>query len=564
MHFLEKALFLTSTLCCLFSGQLVSAQLKKIPVSTHEQEDIQMLLSGGYFPLKGFINSQNYHLVLEEMHLVDGSFWPIPITLPIQKAVAKDLSIGDEIYLTDDTNHPIAKLKIEEIYAPDPIKECQSVFGSTDTNHYFIKKLLQDDFLYVAGEVKNIHSPSKAELYQAISTPEEIKNWKKANHIDTLIGFQTRNPLHRAHVEAIKESWNQVEGKNKALLLHPTCGSTQKGDIPAAVRLECYKAILPELGNRQVKLSMLPLPMRMAGPKEALLHALVRKNYGCTHFIVGRDHAGPSVRKKDGSTFFHSDASYKLAKQHESDLKINIIPCEELSYVMETDSFMKKDEIPQNATIGQVSGTKLRNLLSSNQEIPNWISYPKVLKILRNYYQSTQGICFYIFGLPASGKSTISKILKEKLEKHFSFQKNIVILDADSIRKNIGQELGFSKEHRSINVRRIGYLASKIVESGGICIVANIAPFQEDRDYNHALIESKGSYFEIYVSTPVEVCAERDPKDLYKDAKTGLVKNLTGFSQGFDIPKSIQFSISNVGTIQDLENQIEEIILQVF
>lgn len=531
--------------------------LKKVPVSDFAKADIQLLLNGAYAPVDGFFKEADYHSCLDHMQLLDGTFWPLPITLRVNQQIANQLSIGETIYLVDDTNHPLATLVVEEVYAPNKEKEILSLFNTLDSSHPFIADLMKTSDLYVAGKVKQVHSPQKEEFQEFVLSPSQIKKWKHDHQIETLIGFQTRNPLHRAHVETIRNCWHQLDNlDNKALLLHPTCGPTQPGDIPASVRLGCYQALLPRLEDMQVKLSLLPLPMRMAGPKEALLHAVIRKNYGCTHFIVGRDHAGPSAKKIDGSSYFHPQSSFLTAKKFEEKLGIHILPCEEFVFVEELQDYKQKKSLDASWTIKEISGTKLRQLLKDKQEIPDWFSYPEVIEILKNYYHSKNGLCVYIVGLPASGKSTLAKVLKERLEKETNYSKNIILLDADALRKNIGQELGFSKEHRSINVRRIGYVASKIVEAGGICIVSNIAPFEEDRAFNRKQISQYGPYIEVFVDTPVEICAERDPKDLYKNAKEGLVANMTGISQTFEKPQHPEYILNS----SNFETVIDEIL----
>ncbi len=538
-----------------------SEVIKKIPVSDFAKNDIQLILNHGYDPIDGFFNEADYIACLENMELADGTFWPIPITLRIKPEIASQISIGETVYLVDETNHPLALLELEEIYLPDKEKEIKSLFKTLDNSHPFIADLLNTQDFYVAGKVKPVRC-TQIEAFQSLTlSPSDVKEWKNENKIQVLLGFQTRNPLHRAHVAAIRNSWESLKDKeHKALLLQPTIGVTQRGDVPGSIRVGCYKAILPYLKDMNVKLSLIPLPMRMAGPKEALLHALVRKNYGCTHFIVGRDHAGPSARKRDGTNYFSADESFLLAKQYEEKLGIEIVPCEEFVFVEEENTFKQKRYISSDQQIKEISGTKFRELLKNNEVIPEWFSYPEIIKILRNYYQSQKGVCFYLVGVPASGKSTLAKILKERLEVETNYSRNIIILDADSVRKNIAQELGFSKEHRSINVRRIGYLASKIVEAGGICIVSNIAPFEEDRSYNREEISRYGKYVEVFVNTPIEICMDRDPKDLYQNAKVGQVSNMTGISQNFEKPIHPEF----IYEIHNREEIINKLIAQIF
>jgi sulfate adenylyltransferase len=312
--------------------------------------------------------------------------------------------------------------------------------------------------------------------------------------------------------------------------------------------MECYKEVLPYLGD--VSLSILPLSMRMAGPREAVWHAVIRRNYGCTHFIVGRDHAGPSYKKKDGTSFYDPLAAQQLAKSMETQIGITILPSEEVVYCEDLDQYMG---ISQSAghTIKNISGTQFRAMLDSGAEVPSWYSYPKVVDSLKKYYNKPRGSCFYFVGLSGSGKSTLAEALKSHLEE-ISPSREVTILDADVIRTHLSKGLGFSKEDRSMNVRRIGYVASEIVRHGGIVLVANIAPFQEDREWNRRMISQYGNYVEFFVNTPVEVCEDRDVKGLYKAARAGTLKNFTGVSDPFEVPLN-----SVVVDLMSLEDSIK-------
>jgi sulfate adenylyltransferase len=476
--------------------------------------------------------------------------------------------VGEAVVLTDETNYPLAILEIKDIFERDAFKEVLSLFNTTDPSHPYIEQVLIKKVKLIGGPIFKVGVPPIHSLDHEISTPEQVKKWKSDHHIKKLVGFQTRNPLHRAHVEAIARSLNSLSSESVGLLLQPTISVTQAGDIPASVRMSCYKAILTEFDNYPIKLSAISLPMRMAGPKEALLHALVRKNYGCTHFIVGRDHAGPSTKKMDGASYFEAHEAYTLAKLYEPCLGIKILPCEELFYVRELDSYQKRSEIDPSYHVESISGTKLREMLSHGQHVPSWFSYPQVMDYLKHYYQSKKGLCIYFTGLPSSGKSTLCQLMKTRLEQFDGFKRNVVILDADVLRKHLGSELGFSKEDRSKNVRRIGYVASKIVESGGICLVANIAPFSEDREYNRAIISQAGKYVEVFVDVPVDTCAERDPKGLYQGSRQGIVKQMTGVSQNYETPFNPEIVLYNTGNMEEvietLENQLYPLIQSNF
>ncbi|MCF7852627.1 MAG: sulfate adenylyltransferase [Simkaniaceae bacterium] len=531
--------------------------IKKVEINAFSAAEVELILNNGYAPLTGFMGSQDYHSILETMRTKENHFWPIPITLPIKSSIAANLQAGEDILLVDETNFPLACMHIEEIYDPKPENESLALFNTTDDSHPYIFQLLNRKVKYLAGPINAVGKYPLSPFHFYISTPEQIHTWKKENNITTLVGFQTRNPLHAAHVTAIRSSIESLkEIPNKALLLHPTIGSTQKGDIPPSVRMRCYESILPEFSDMHLKLSAIPLPMRMAGPKEALLHALVRKNYGCTHFIVGRDHAGPSVRKKDGSPYFGLSDSLDLALKHQNDMGISILPCHEFFYVPEENAYKQKKDISPDQHIESISGTQLRQKLKNNESIPTWFSYPQVIDILKNYFGASRGFCVYLTGLPASGKSTLCQLLKNHIEELDRFQRRVVILDADIIRKHLNAELGFSKEDRSKNVRRIGYVASKIVEAGGICLIANIAPFEADRQFNRKQISKQGGYFEVFVNVPISACIDRDPKGLYHASMKGYLSRMTGISQEYEIPQSADIVIDNH---QDLNRVMDKL-----
>lgn len=477
-----------------------------------EKCDLECLFNGSFAPLNNYMTLEQY-----EKCLSDPSWYPIPIVCTFES----ELEVGTKLSLKDVTGLLYATLDVRECWKPNLDLEWQAVFGCTDDTHPYIKYQQTKGKFYVSG-VLTKHIPITHSSFQEYRrTPEEVRK------LGSFIGFQTRNPLHRSHIELIKKSSSDLP-----VLLHPVEGVTQECDIPFPVRMACYKQTLKYLEN--ATLSILTLSMRMAGPREAVWHAIIRKNYGCTHFIVGRDHAGPSYKKKDGSSFYQPLDAQKLAKSLEDKIGIKIVTSEEVVYCEDINQYMTLSESAGHS-VKNISGTKFRSMLENSEKIPEWYSYPEVLEPLKQFYTKQKGYCFYFVGLSGSGKSTLANAFKAKLEEVFP-SREVTLLDADEIRTNLSKGLGFSKEDRSTNVRRIGYVASEIVRHGGIVLVANIAPYQEDREFNKQLISRYGKYTEIFVDTPIELCEQRDIKGLYKQARAGILKGFTGISDPFEIP----------------------------
>lgn len=481
--------------------------------------DLECLTVGAFQPLTSYMTNAQYNDCLNTMTINDGDVFPMPIVLSMKASP----EIGSVLVLKNPTGVIHARLSVQEVWTPDIVVECEKVFGCYDDNHPYTKYLLgKGPMVYVSGSLEVVNTTFHTNFSTYRKTPAELRT------AGPWVGFQTRNPLHRSHIELIKKA----AGVGHRILLHPVEGVTQECDIPFPVRMQCYKEVMPYLGD--VELSILPLSMRMAGPREAVWHAVIRRNYGCSHFIVGRDHAGPSYKKKDGNSFYEPLAAQLLAKSLEDKIGIKILASEEVVYCEDVDTYMGITEAVGH-TVQNISGTQFRSMLESGAEVPSWYSYPKVVYSLREYYNKPRGSCFYFVGLSGSGKSTLAEALKGHLEESFPC-KEVTLLDADIIRTHLSKGLGFSKEDRSMNVRRIGYVASEIVRHGGIVLVANIAPFEEDRAFNKRLISQYGNYVELFVDTPVEVCEERDVKGLYKAARAGTLKNFTGVSDPFEVP----------------------------
>ena len=469
----------------------------------------------------------------------------------------------------------IAILHLEDVYEPEPEKECLGVFGSTDTNHPYIEEILnrKSDYFYLGGKVVNVQDTPiiHYDFYNHRHSPKEIREYISFNNYKTILGFQTRNPMHNCHYEltkrALEDSGTPITGK-KLLLLQPIVGVTQPGDIDYRVRVRCYQHLLKQyiLDGIDVKLCLIPLSMRMAGPREALWHALIRKNYGCTNFVVGRDHAGPSMKKKDGSDFYDPYAAHAMIRKYESEIGIKVTLSKMLVYNATTGTYMEIGKTPDNNN-QHISGTELRRRLRAREEIPDWFTMPEIARELHRYYspfihslkdsngEGTGGVVFYFVGLSGAGKSTTAYAFAKKLEEIYD-PRIITVLDGDEFRTNISAGLGYSKEDRSIHVRRMGYVAERLARAGGIVLCANIAPFREDRDFNRSIIEKSAKYIEVYVRTSLAVCESRDVKGLYKKARSNIRKEFTGISSPFEEPINPELSINGDGGSKELNKTL--------
>ncbi len=502
--------------------------------------DIELLLNGGFSPLTGFLGEDDYNGVVENMRLADGKLWPLPITLDVTGAFAESVSIADDIALLDREGVMVAVMTISDIWTPDKGKEAKEVFGTSDAKHPAVDYLLNKaNPVYIGGALKGIELPRHYDFVSLRDTPQELRSKFKKMGWRKIVAFQTRNPMHRAHYEITFRAAKDIEA---SLLINPVVGMTKPGDIDHYSRVRCYEHLLERYPEQTTTLSLLPLAMRMGGPREAMLHAIIRKNYGCSHFIVGRDHAGPG-KDSNGEDIYGPYDAQELLEQHKKEIGINIIPFKMMVYVKEKDVFMPVDQVGEDMTALNVSGTELRYRLDSGVAIPEWFSYPEVVEELRKAYPAKhkQGFTIFFTGLSGSGKSTIANALMIKLMEIGG--RPITLLDGDIVRKNLSKDLGFSKEHRDINIRRIGFVASEITKNGGVAICAPIAPYTETRRDVRNLIKKLGGFIEVYVSTSIEVCEYRDRKGLYAKARAGILKEFTGISAPYEEPQNAQLVI---------------------
>ena len=502
--------------------------------------DLELLMSGGFSPLDGFLGQADYDAVVDGMRLADGTLWPIPITLDVPEAFAGELSTGQVIGLRDQEGVLLATLEISDIWTPDKRREALGVFGSDDVAHPGVAYLFDHAHpVYVGGRIRGVEEPVYYDFRHLRDTPRVLRErfsrlgWRK------VVAFQTRNPMHRAHQELTFRAAREVEAN---LLIHPVVGMTKPGDIDHFTRVRCYENLLSHYPDQTTALSLLPLAMRMAGPREALWHAIIRKNYGCTHFIVGRDHAGPG-KDSQGNDFYGPYAAQELMREHQDELEIEMVPFKMMVYVQDRAQYVPMDETRDSETVLNISGTEFRRRLQEGLEVPEWFSYPEVVNELRRTHPARhkQGFTVFFTGLSGAGKSTVANALMVKLMEMGG--RRVTLLDGDVVRKNLSSELGFSKEHRDLNILRIGYVASEIAKNGGIAICAPIAPYKSTRRMVRETVEAVGGFVETWVSTPLDVCEQRDRKGLYAKARAGIIKEFTGISDPYEAPENAEIEI---------------------
>jgi sulfate adenylyltransferase len=523
--------------------------LPSLDLNMRQLCDIEMLLNGAFSPLEGFLDEKDYKSVCKDMRLASGVLWPMPINLDVKPELADKLKVGDELALRDAEGVLIATLKVGSIYRPDKALEAKSVFGTNDEAHPGVSYLMRrSGDVYLGGKLRGVEAPSHYDFKHLRDTPQEMRDrfqklgWRK------VVAFQTRNPMHRAHQELTFRAAKDVEAN---LLINPTVGMTKPGDVDHFTRVRCYEHLVKAYPEQTTALSLLPLAMRMGGPREAVWHAIVRKNYGCTHFIVGRDHAGPG-KDSTGKPFYGAYDAQELMKKHEKELDISMVPFKNMVYVEEKAQYFPEDEVEKGARVLDISGTELRRRLQEGGDIPDWFSFPAVVAELRRTHppRHEQGFTVFFTGLSGSGKSTVANALMVKLMEMGG--RPVTLLDGDLVRKHLSSELGFSKEHRDLNIQRIGYVASEITKNGGIAICAPIAPYAATRKIVREMIEPLGGFLEIHVATPIEVCEARDRKGLYAKARAGILKGFTGVDDPYEVPEKPEMKLDTTEVTPDM------------
>ncbi|QDL90822.1 bifunctional sulfate adenylyltransferase/adenylylsulfate kinase [Paroceanicella profunda] len=538
--------------------KLEAAELFSIDLTPRQLCDLELLMNGGFYPLKGFLSEADYNGVVENMRLADGSLWPMPITLDVSEELAAKVEPGQDVALRDQEGVILAIMSISDKWEPNKALEAEKVFGADDVAHPAVNYLHNTaGKIYLGGPITGIQQPIHYDFRARRDTPNELRAYFRKMGWRKIVAFQTRNPLHRAHQEL---TFRAAKDAQANLLIHPVVGMTKAGDIDHFTRVRCYEAVLDKYPAATTHMSLLNLAMRMAGPREAVWHGLIRRNHGCTHIIVGRDHAGPG-KNSAGEDFYGPYEAQELFRAHQSEIGCEMVDFKQMVYVQERAQYEPADEIEEGVTVLNISGTELRRRLVEGLEIPEWFSFPEVVTELRKTKppRAQQGFTVFLTGLSGSGKSTIANALMVKLMEMGG--RPVTLLDGDVVRKHLSSELGFSKEHRDINIKRIGYVASEITKNGGIAICAPIAPYTATRRAVREMIEAYGAFVETYVATTLEECEKRDRKGLYKLAREGKIKEFTGISDPYEEPQKPELRIDTQGT--DVDFCAQQVILKL-
>lgn len=502
--------------------------------------DLELLAVGAFSPLDRFMGRTDYVRVMEEMRLADGRLFPIPVTLPVDRI--DDLHYDRDIALRDAKNNLLAVLTVEEIYTWDHTQAAQLVFGTQDPAHPLVAEMNRWGKTNLSGRLRVLDLPRHHDFTDLRLTPAEARARLAAFGRPNVVAFQTRNPLHRAHEELTKRAAGSVDG---TLLLHPVVGLTKPGDVDHFTRVRSYKALLANYYARdRALLALLPLAMRLAGPREALWHMLIRRNYGANYLIVGRDHAGPG-NDSLGRPFYGAYAAQELAQQYSAELGVGVLTFSEMVYLPHENRYEEASLAPNGAPIASISGTQVRSdYLNRGRQLPDWFTRPEVADILSESYppRHRQGVCLWFTGLSGAGKSTTADVLTVLLLEH---GRQVTVLDGDVVRTHLSKGLGFSKEDRDTNIRRIGFVAAEIVRHGGIAICAAVSPYRATREDVRALV-GKDRFVEIFVDTPLSVCEERDVKGMYAKARRGEIHGFTGVDDPYEPPVNPEITLDTV------------------
>ncbi|MGD8455355.1 MAG: bifunctional sulfate adenylyltransferase/adenylylsulfate kinase [Anaerolineales bacterium] len=532
-------------------------QLPSIKISQRALHDLELLAVGGFSPLDRFMGQADYQNVLDNMRLVDGTLFPIPITLTVDKEYISEEP--EKIVLRDSRNNLIAVMSLEEIYEWDAKEEAEKVLGSTDPRHPLVSEMDRWGDVCISGELKVINLPNYNDFTDLRRTPAEVRALLAKLGYDTMVAFQTRNPMHRVHEELTKRAAEEVGG---ALLIHPVVGMTRPGDVDHYTRCRVYKALYDNYYDKgKTVLSLLPLAMRMAGPREAVWHAIIRRNYGVTHFIVGRDHAGPG---KDGSgkPFYGPYDAQELLAEHAEEVGVQMVPFKLVVYLDKEDRYEELDKVPERASTLQISGTQVReDYLAKGKTLPAWFTRKETASILleMNPPQHRRGFCLWFTGLSGSGKSTTAQAVVPMLLER---GRQLTVLDGDVVRTHLSKGLGFSKEDRDTNILRIGFVAGEIVRHNGTVICAAISPYRSARNEVKKMIGDE-SFIEVYMDTPLDVCEQRDVKGLYAKARRGEIKGFTGIDDPYEAPRDPEITLDTVkSSPEETASQIIDYLME--
>lgn len=534
----------------------LALHMPDISLNKRQLCDFELLSTGAFFPLKGFMVRADYESVLDRLRLQDGTLWPIPICLDITEAQAENLEVGNSVTIRDPEGFQLGMMHVEDIWPVDAETCTLKLYGTTDKTHPGVDDLINHTGkYYVGGKLEVIHLPIHPDFKQIRLSPREVKDSYRKLGWKRIVGFHTRAPIHRPQFEMTLKAMKQAKAN---LLLLPNAGTSIPGDFDHYTRVRCYNAVRKQYPPDTYLMSLLPLAMRLAGAREAILHSIIARNYGCTHFLIGHDHAAPGSAICDNG-FSDSTKTIESAKSLSSEVGTEIISFEKMVYLPFEDEYRPIDLVDKGAQTVSLSAADIRERIRNGKSIPEWAIFPEVEKELKKSYPppARQGLTIFITGLSGAGKSTIARILYAKFLELGN--RPVTLLDGDIVRRNLSSELKFSKEHRDINVRRIGFVASEITKNRGVAICAPIAPYERTRREIRKNIESHGGFVEVYVSTPITECEKRDRKGMYAKARAGLIKGFTGVDDPYEVPAAPEVNINTTDISPD--EAVQEILI---
>lgn len=517
-----------------------ASQLSSVQLSERAVCDLELLATGAFSPLDRFMGQEDYQRVLDDMRLSSGHLFSIPVTLAVE--AHPYVRLDHDIALRDANYNLLAVMTVDEIYPWDHAEVAHKVFGTLDLRHPLVAEMRRWGKLNLSGRLRVLQLPRHYDFQALRLTPVETRARLAASGYQHVVAFQTRNPLHRVHEELTKRAAEEVGG---VLLLHPVVGLTRPGDVDHYTRVRAYKALAARYYDpNRMLLTLLPLAMRMAGPREALWHALIRRNYGANYLIVGRDHAGPGV-DATGKPFYGPYDAQDLLRQHSAELGVGMVPFRELVYLPDEGRYEEVSHVPAQARTASISGTQVREeFLHQGRLLPAWFTRPEVAEILAETYppRHRQGVCIWFTGLSGAGKSTTAEVLTVLV---LEYGRHVTVLDGDVVRTHLSKGLGFSKEDRDTNIRRIGYVAAEIVRHGGVVLCAAVSPYRATRNDVRTMVGSE-HFIEVFVDTSLEVCEGRDVKGIYAKARRGEIKDFTGIDDPYEPPVQPELRLDTV------------------
>ena len=514
--------------------------LRSIQLSDRAACDLELLATGAFSPLDRFMGQDDYRATVDEMRLDDGTLFPIPVTLPVDDPSA--VRLDGDVALRDSRNELLAVMRVTEAYEWDLSEAAEQVFGTHDPRHPLVSEMHRWGTINISGPLRVLRIPPHNDFARLRKTPAATRAELSGYGRPNVVAFQTRNPLHRAHEELTKRAAAGVDG---VLLLHPVVGLTKPGDVDHYTRVRTYEALTRHYYEPdRVLLSLLPLAMRLAGPREALWHAIIRRNYGANHLIVGRDHASPGVDSA-GNPFYGPYDAGELVDHHSDEIGVRAVTFHEMVYVPDDDRYEEVTAVPEGTRTAAISGTQVREeYLGKGRTLPSWFSRPEVADILAESHppKHRSGVCIWFTGLSGSGKSTTAEALTDLLMEH---GRQVTLLDGDVVRTHLSRGLGFSKEDRDTNIARIGFVAAEIVRHGGVAICAAVSPYRATRNEVRAMVGSE-RFIEVFVDTPLEICEGRDSKGMYAKARRGEITGFTGIDDPYEAPENPEITLDTV------------------